>query len=534
MALSMVIRGGTVYDGDGRPGVRADVLVEGDRVVEIGTAPAGHDAVALDADGLAVVPGFINVLSHSWLTVQQDGSVASEIRQGVTTEVSGEGDSPGPADARYADYLRDIYESPGRAEFARLADGLDAIAAGGVATNIASFVGGANLRYLGAGFADRPLEPDELDRVRGVPAEELADGALGVGTALIYPPGRYAGTAELIALAEVLAAHDALYISHLRSEGDRFLESLDELFTLGERTGVRAEVFHLKTAGRKNWPKMAQAVERIEAARADGRAVGANMYPYEAGGNPLSACIPPRYHDGGPARLARRLADPDRRAAMAADLRRESDEFENLFLASGGGSGVLLPRDLRDGTPARGRRLDELAADWGMDDAEALLEVVARDPWIQGVFFFVDPANLELGLRRPWVGIGSDAMAQPAEPPWTDDAVHPRTYGTFARVLGHYCRERKLFSFTEAVRRMTSLPADTLRLSGRGRLRPGAYADIVVLDPDRVADTATWDRPHSYAVGVRHVTVNGTVVLHDDRFTEARPGRRLRRAGAAA
>ena len=531
MTLSLVVSGGTVYDGSGAPGVVADVLVSADRVVGVGRAPAEHGGTVLDATGLAVTPGFINVLSHAWSAMRVDGGAESELRQGVTTEVFGEADSPGPADARYGAYLRDSYESSLLADFRRCGDGLDAIERGGIAPNIASFIGGANLRYIGAGFDDRRLSGADLDRVRGVLAEELQDGALGLGTALIYPPGRFADTDELAALCEVVAAHDGLYISHLRSEGNRFLESLDELLSLNERTGVRAEVYHLKAAGRRNWPKMSQAIERIAAARAAGRAVSANMYPYEAGGNPLGSCIPPRFHNGGPEALAARLADPGQRAEMTDALRTESDEFENLFLAAGGGAGVLISRDLRDGTPARGQRLDAVAASFGMDDAEGLLEIVARDPWIPASYFFVDPANLELGLRQPWVSIGSDASAHPATPPWTDRATHPRTYGTFARVLGHYCRDRQLFGFAEAIHRMTGLPAETLRLPDRGRLASGSYADLAVLDPVTVADTATWDEPHRYAQGVRHVVVNGVVALRDGEVTAARPGRRLRRTG---
>ena len=532
MSLSLVIRGGTVYDGSGSPGVLADVLVEADRVAGVGRAPAEHGGLVLDATALAVVPGFVNVLSHAWAAMRVDGSAESELRQGVTTEVFGEGDSPGPADETYAAYLRDMYESSLPADFRRLSDGLDAIERGGISPNIASFVGGANLRYLGGGFEDRRLDRAELDSVRGILAEELQEGALGIGTALIYPPGRFADTAELAALCEVVAAHDGLYVSHLRSEGNRLLESLDELLALNQRTGVRAEVYHLKALGRGNWPKMRRAVERIAAARAAGRLVGANMYPYEAGGNPLQSCIPPRFHDGGPRALHERLADPRQRARMAAELREDSDEFENLFVAAGGGSGILLLRDLHDGTPARGLWLDRVAGALGMADAEALLEIVARDPWIPAAYFFVDAANLELGLRQEWVSIGSDAAAHPAAPPWSDRAAHPRTYGTFARVLGHFCRDRKLFTFAEAIRRMTSLPADTLRLPGRGRLEPGSYADVAILDPMTVADTATWEEPHRYAGGVRDVIVNGVVALRGGEVTAARPGRRLRRAGA--
>lgn len=530
--LSLVVRGGTVYDGTGQPGRVADLLVAGDRVVGTGPPPAEHAAQVLDATGLAVVPGFVNILSHAWPALLVDGTAESELRQGVTTEVFGEADSPGPADPAYGEYLGEVYEAPGPVGFARLGDGLDALAGGGLVPNVASFVGGANLRYLGAGFADRPLAPAELDRIRGVLAEELQDGALGLGTALIYPPGRYADTAELAALCQLVAEADGLYISHLRSEAEGFLDALDELLTLHHRTGVRAEVYHLKAAGRANWPKMRTAVERIAAARAAGAPVGANMYPYDAGGNPLGSCVPPRFHAGGPAALAARLADPAQRAEMAAALRTETGGFENLFLAAGGGAGVRLLRDLADGTPAQGRTLAEVAAGFGLDDADGLLEIVARDPWIPAAYFFVDPANLELGLAQDWVCIGSDASAHPAAPPWSQRATHPRTYGSFARFLGHYCRDRGLCGgFSAAIRRVTSLPADRLRLSGRGRLTPGSYADLVVLDPAAIADTATWQDPHRYAEGVRDVVVNGTVVLAGGRVTGQRPGRRLRRAG---
>lgn len=534
MGLSLVVRGGAVYDGDGGPPRHADVLVSDDRVVELGAEPAEHGAEVVDATGLAVVPGFVNVLSHAWATMQVDGSAASELLQGVTTEIFGEADSPGPADAVYGSYARDAYGGIGRADFGRLSEGLDAIAGTGIAPNVASLVGGANLRYLGAGFDDRPMSAQEQRNVCAVLAEELQEGALGLGTALIYPPGRFSSTDELVALCEVVAAHGGIYVSHLRSEGNRFLESLDELIDISTRSGVRADVYHLKAAGRRNWPKMRQAIDRIEAARASGLSVAANMYPYEAGSNPLSACIPPRFQDGGPERLAARLADPAQRAAMAEELSRDSADFENLLLASGGGDGVLLLRDLRDGTPARGQRLSVVAERLEMpDDVTGLLEIVARDPWIGAALFLMDWPNVELGFAQEWVSVGSDAAAHPATPPWNDVATHPRTYGTFARVLGEFARERKLFPFTEAVRRMTSLPADRFALDRRGRLRAGGFADIVVLDPSRAGDRATWSEPHRYAVGVQHVIVNGVRVVTDGRLTGARPGKRLRRAGSA-
>lgn len=530
MSLTLVVSGGTVFDGSGGASYRADVLIAGDRVVGIGSAPAEHQGMVLDATGFAVMPGIINILSHGWASMQVDGSAACDLLQGVTTEVFGEATSPGPADRTYAQYLRNDYGHAVDTDFLRLSDGLDTIANGGISPNIASFVGGDNLRYLGAGFENRPLTSGETDRVLAALAEEMQEGALGLGTALIYPPGRFADTEELAKMCAVVARHDGLYASHLRSEGDALLESIDELLLLNERTGVRAEIYHLKALGRQNWPKMQMAINKVSAARSEGRAVSANMYPYEAGSNRLSSCIPPRFHEGGPEALAGRLADADQRALITRELAADSGDFENLLEAAGGGEGVLLLRDLADGTPARGQRLSSMANAWSMSDVDALLEVTSRDPWVLAAYFFIDPANIKLGLRQEWVCLGSDGAAHPATPPWSDSATHPRTYGTFARVLGHFTRTEPLFTFEEAVRRVTSLPAERLRLNGRGSLRAGCFADVVVLDPATVTDTATWSRPHQYAEGIRDVIVNGCLAVAGGQVTSARPGRRLRRA----
>lgn len=529
MPISAVVRGGVVYDGTGAAGRRADVAIDGDRVVGIGDVPAEVDAVEVDASGLAVVPGFINVLSHAWGALQRDGSAASDLLQGVTTEVFGEAFTPGPSTAEFVELCRAYYAPDVEVDFPRLSDGLNSLERGGVAVNVASSIGGMNLRVIGAGFADRRLSAEELDRLCALVDEEMQEGALGIGTALIYPPGRFADTEELVALCEVVARYDGVYTSHLRSEGDRFLECLDELIEISDRSGVRAEVFHLKAAGRPNWPKMAQAIDRIGAARAAGKPISADMYPYEAGGTALAACIPPRFHEGGPSALAERLADPDQRVVMAAEIRSASDTFENLFLHAGGAAGILFLDDLADGTPSAGRRLSDVADDLGLDHVEALLELVHRDPTVGVAYFIIAPEGIELGLRQPWVSIGSDAAAHPASAPWTETATHPRAYGTFARVLGHYCRDLRLFPFEEAIRRMTSQPAEVFRLAGRGRLAAGSFADVVVVDPATVGDLATFEQPHQAAVGVKHVLVNGQVVVADGVVTAARPGRRLRR-----
>jgi N-acyl-D-amino-acid deacylase len=534
VAATLVVRGGTLYDGSGSPGRPADVVVEGDRIVLVGPSAGADgrlDADVIDASGLAVAPGFINVLSHAWRSVQQDPTAASEVLQGVTTEVFGEAFSLGPGGPDFARLMQAwTTDEPGVVvDFPRLSDGLSHLESRGVGVNVASFVGGHNLRVLGAGFDDRPLTPEELDRLRGIVDEEMADGALGIGTALIYAPGSFARTDELVALAEVVGRHGGTYISHLRSEGDRFIECLDELLHIGTAAEVRTEVYHLKAAGQANWTKMKVAVERIEQARASGQPVSADMYPYTAGGTSLAASIPPSFHLGGPDVLIRRLADPVERDAMATAMARPSDQFENLYLAAGGGQGILFFRDLADGTPAAGRRLADVAEGMGLDELPALLEIVTRDPGVGVAYFIIDEDNVRLGLSQPWVAVGSDSRAHRAVPPWTDDATHPRTYGTFARVLGRYCRDEGLFPLEEAVRRMTSLPADNLGLAGRGRLVPGAPADVVVFDPATVADRATYTDPHRYAVGVHHVLVNGVPVVRDAQLTRATPGRRLRR-----
>lgn len=531
MPASLVIRGGTVVDGTGAPGRVADVVIDNDRIIAV-TPDAGQlNADELDATGLAVSPGFINILSHAWGSVQIDPTAGSDVIQGVTTEIFGESFSLGPSDEKLVAALRQWDDLSGEIEiqFDHLSQGLDYLQQRGVAVNVASFIGGANLRLLGAGFDDRRLTPDELDRLCALVEEDMQDGALGIGTALIYPPGRFADTDELIALSTVVGRYDGTYISHMRSEGDQFIECLDELLLIGQKAEVRTEVWHLKAAGQHNWPKMQTAIERIETARASGQIVNANMYPYTAGGTSLASCIPPRYHVGGMAALLKRLKDDSTRREIVAALREPSDDFENLFLAAGGGDGVLFFADFPDGLAGRGRRLSEVADDLGIDDASALLELVSRVPGTGAAYFIIGEDNVRLGLSQPWVSIGSDAPAHQPIEPFSSRATHPRAYGTFARVLGHYCRDEQLFSLEEAVRRMTSLPADNVGLRDRGRIVEGAFADIAVFDPATVADHATYENPHVYATGMSHVVVNGEAVLRDGKLTHATPGRSLRR-----
>ncbi|MFI6505878.1 amidohydrolase family protein [Nonomuraea typhae] len=531
MASSLMIRGGTVHDGTGGPGRVADVLVEGDRIVAIGPGLDGHGAPALDATGLVVSPGFVNVLSHAYFTLESDGRGLSDLYQGVTTQIFGEGLSIGPlTPALRAELEASFGSGTPPLVWERLSEFLAHLESKGVVQNVASFVGAHNLRMMGAGSDDRPMSAAELSHVQGVLGEEMADGALGLGSALIYPPGCFAPTAELVALCQVVARYDGMYISHLRSEGDHFLDAVDELIEIGRRAGVRAEIYHLKAAGRHNWPKMTRAIERIEAARAGGQPVTADIYPYLAGQTQLAAAIPPHFHEGGHAALAARLADPAERARIREGVRTPSDRWENIYLASGGADGVmLLPGPEGPAARYRGLSLGQAAQERGADPVEMLLELVEQDPALYAMYFMMNEDVLRAALRNPWVSVGSDAESCAAEPPHTDVPTHPRAYGTFARILGTYVRDEGLLSLGEAVRRMTSLPAGNLGLRDRGVLTAGAYADIVVFDPDTVTDLATYEDPHRYARGVRHVVVNGETAFADGRPTGRLPGRALRR-----
>lgn len=541
MSATLVVHGGTVYDGSGAEGRLADVVVDGDQVVTVGPCRGEHEGQVLDATGLAVSPGFVNVLSHAYFSVQQDPRGLSDLCQGVTTEVFGEGLSIGPFTPATRALVEPELEPSQRQldhppfDWPRLSEFLAYLDGRGVAQNVASFVGAHNLRMLGAGADDRPMTGAELDTARGVLDEELADGALGLASALIYPPGCFASTDELVALSDVVARYDGLYISHMRSEGDRFLEALDELVEIGARAQVRAEVFHLKAAGPGNWPKMAKAIERIERARATGQPVTADVYPYLAGQTSLGASIPPPFHAGGPARLAERLHDPAERARMRAGITTPSDSWENLYLACDGADGVLLLPDPHGAAADyRGLTLQQAADRRGTDAAEAVLDLVALEPSLNAMYFMMHEDCLRDALRQPWVSVGSDSTTAATEPPFTDSSVHPRTYGTFARVLGRYVRDEGLLSLAEAVRRMTSLPATNLALDRRGLLAPGRFADIVVFDPATVEDRATYEDPHQYATGVRHVVVNGEVALRDGAPTGELPGRHLRRGSGTA
>jgi N-acyl-D-amino-acid deacylase len=533
----VIVRGGTVYDGSGRPGVRADVAVQGGRIAAVGDLSAARAHKVLDAAGLAVAPGFINMLSWSTESLIADGRSQGEIRQGVTLEVFGEGESMGPLNpamkARVRDEQGDIKYD---VTWTTLAEYLAFLEKKGVAPNVASYIGAATLREHVVGLDDRPATADELEKMRALVRREMEGGALGIGSSLIYAPGTYARTEELVELCRAAAPYGGRYISHLRSEGDRLLESVDELIHIAREAQVPAEIYHLKAAGEANWPKMAQVIAKVEAARREGLAVTADMYTYTAGATGFDACIPPWAREGGNEALFKRIADPPTRERILADMRAPAVGWENLCRAAGSPDRLLLVSFKNDALkPLTGRTLKAVAAERGKDPENAILDLVYEDRTRVGVvFFLMSEDNVRRQVRLPWVSFGSDAASMAPEGVFLKSSAHPRAYGNFARLLGRYVRDEKLVPLEEAIRRLTALPAANLSLADRGMLRKGQAADVVAFDPATIADRATFDKPHQYAVGMRHVLVNGVPVLLDGEHTGALPGRFVKGRGRPA
>jgi N-acyl-D-amino-acid deacylase len=533
----VLVRGGTLYDGTGSPGRRADVGIRGDTIAAVGDLFSASARTVVDARGLAVAPGFINMLSWSTESLIVDGRSQGEIRQGVTTEIFGEGNSMGPLTdemkrrmkEEQADLKYDV-------KWTTLAEYLAYLEKKGVAPNVASYIGAATVREHVIGLDDRPPTPAEMERMRALVRQEMEAGALGIGSSLIYAPGTFAKTEELVELCKAAAPYRGKYISHLRSEGDRLLEAIDELVRIGREAGVPAEIYHMKAAGESNWGKEDQAIARIEKARSEGLKVTADMYTYPAGATGFDACLPPWARDGGYDALFRRIQDPETRPRIIADMRRPAEGWENLCRAAGSPERLLMVEFKTDALkPLTGKTLAEAARMRGTDPETTILDLVLQDQTRIGVvFFLMSEDNVRKQVRLPWVSFGSDAASMAPEDPFTRSSTHPRAYGTFARLLGKYVRDEKLVSLEEAVRRLSALPAENLGLDRRGRLAPGMFADVVVFDPATIADRATFEKPHQYAVGMRHVFVNGVQVLKDGEHTGATPGRALKGPGATS
>ncbi len=532
-AYDVVIRGGTLYDGSGAAPVVADVAIARDRIATIAPRIAGAGVIEVDARGLAVAPGFVNMLSWSNESLIADGRAQSAVRQGVTLEVMGEGWSMGPltpamkreAEAGQGHIRYDV-------QWTSLGEYLEFLEKRGVSTNVASLVGATTIRQNVLGDAD--LDPDEaqLATMRGLVRVAMQEGAFGVGSALIYAPGSFAETPELVALATEVARCNGLYASHMRSEGDRLLESIDEVLEIAQRSGVRAEVYHLKAAGFPNWSKMPQALGKLEAARTHGLPVAANMYVYTAGGTDLHAAMPPWVMEGGRAAMLARLRDPATRERIASDMRVSGPGWENLYLHAGPDgtriAGVVDPA-LK---PLIGRTIASIAEERGVSPEVAVMDLVLQDEGRSSMLvFLMSEENVERIARTRWITLGADAAASAPEGVFLQSSTHPRAYGNFARFLGHYVREKRVDTLESAIHRLTGLPAQRLALRERGRLATGYYADVVVFDPATIRDHATFERPMQYATGVRDVFVNGVAVLRDGEHTGAKPGRVVRGPG---
>jgi N-acyl-D-amino-acid deacylase len=528
----LVIRNGTVYNGDGTAGVAADIAIRGDRIAAIGAVP-GSAAEVIDATGLAVTPGFINMLSWATESLLEDGRSQSDIRQGVTLEVMGEGWSMGP----WSEAMKDeVTRLSGDIDFdiawSTLGGYLQHLEDRGVSTNVASFVGATTVRIHVIGYEDRPPSDEELRQMEALVAAAMEEGALGVGSSLIYAPAFYASTAELIALCRVAARYGGRYISHIRSEGPRLLEAVDELITIARESGIGAEIYHLKASGEDNWDKLEAVFDRVEAARAEGLDITADMYTYTAGATGLDAAMPPWVQEGGHEAWVERLRDPAIRARVLDEIRQPGDGWENLYHAAGDPNRLIFLGFRNDALkPLTGMTLGEVAARRGTSPEDTIIDLVIEDDSrVVTAYFLMSEENIAKKIARPWMAFGSDAESLAPEGVFLESNPHPRAYGTFARLLGRYVREEQVIPLAEAIRRLTSFPADNLGIAQRGRLLEGYYADITVFDPDSIIDHATFAEPHRYATGVHHVVVNGTPVLLDGEHTGALPGRFVRRA----
>jgi len=528
----LIIRHGTVYDGTGAPGVVEDVAVQGDRIAALGDLSRSKGRQEVDAAGLAVAPGFIDMLNHSETSLIADGRSQSMIRQGVTLLVFGES-SMGPLSESMKKYQT---ERQGDIKFditwSTLGEFLDTLVARGVSTNIASFVSAATIRSKEIGLDNRPPTAQELDRMRADVRQAMDEGAMGLTTALIYIPGVFAKTDELVELSKVASASGGMYISHMRSEGDRLLEAIDETLTIAREAHIRAEIYHLKVSGKSNWPKLDQAIAKIEDARKQGLEITADMYTYTAGSTGLDASMPPWVQEGGYDAWAKRLKAEKIRARVRKEMLANQNEWENLLLAAGG-DGVLLVgfknEALRGYT---GKTLAEVAKLRHRSVQDTAMDLVVEDgSRVQVIYFLMSEDNVKRQIQLPWVSFGSDASSMSAEGVFLKTSTHPRAYGNFARLLGKYVRDEHVIPLAEAIRKLTSLPAANLRIKERGKLAPGYFADIVAFDPQTIADRATYEQPHQYATGVRDVWVNGVEVLKDGEHTGQKPGRVVRGPG---
>lgn len=532
--FDVVIANGRVVDGTGAPWFLADIGISGDEITAIGDLHAAPAALRVDAAGKVVAPGFIDLLGQSEFNVLVDNRVASKITQGVTTEITGEGDSIAPVNermiaSRKASY--DFFKVP--QDFRTIDEYFERFTAHQSAVNLGTFVGSGGLRSFVIGQDDRKATAEEVGEMQKLVAQAMAQGALGVSSSLQYIPNRFSSTDELVALAKTAAASRGIYITHQRSEGNKVFESIDEVLTIAEQANIPAEIWHLKTAYKANWGKMTEVLRRLEAARAKGLRVSANIYPYDRASNGLDACLPVWVREGGTEPMLKRLADPATRERVKKDMDDPNAPFENQWYGSGGPAGVMLSSVLDPSLRKyEGMNFVEIGKAMGKDPRDAAIDLVIADKAESSVIISImRESDVVEAMKTPWVSFDTDSGARATDGPLSESKSHPRAWGTFTRVLGKYVREDHVLTLEEAVRKMTSQAAIRVGLTDRGLLRPGMAADVVVFDPASVKDLATFAQPNQYSAGVTHVFVNGKAVVENGVITSARPGQALRGPG---
>jgi dihydroorotase/N-acyl-D-amino-acid deacylase len=537
-ACDLLITGGRVVDGTGAPWFVADVCVAGDRIASIRANETGPARRRIDATGLVVAPGFIDMLGQSEYWVLRDGRVASKIMQGITTELTGEASftSVAHVSARRLHPFAAMFDREKVPGWDNLSGYLRVLDRQPATINLGTFISAGGVRDSVIGRADRAATAAELAEMEAQVAEAMEAGAFGVSTSLQYVPDRFARTDELVALARVAGRFGGSYITHQRSEADAIDASLDEVFRIAREARVPATIHHLKTAYKQNWGRMPAVLQRLERARLEGLDIAADQYPYIAGSNPLDASLPVWAREGGRDAMVKRLKDPATRAKIKSEILQPSGDWENQYLGSGGAAGILVSSVGRaDLKKFQGRTLEDIAKAEARDPLDVLFDVITEDDATgSGIMFFMDEGDLRAALRHPLVMLGTDSGGMAPDSPPPTAGVHPRAWGSAARILGKYVRDEQLLSLEEAVRKMTSLPAQRMRLWDRGVVRPGAFADLVIFDAATIRDRATFEQPRQYAEGVRYVAVNGQFVVDDGRITAARPGRALRGPGAVA
>jgi len=532
----IILRGGTIYDGSGQPPFPGDIAFNGDHIAAFGNLRSATATTDIDVSGLAVAPGFINMMSWANESLLEDGHSQSDIRQGVTLEIMGEGESMGPLnDAMKAAMVRLQSDIRYDIEWTTLDEYLEHLVQRGISPNVASFIGTATAREYVIGHEDREPTPEELDQMLTLVREAMEDGALGVASSLIYPPGSFAKTDELIALSKVAAEYDGMYISHMRDEGANMIAALDELITIAREAEIPAEIYHFKSAGQANWPLFDQAVTMVEQARAEGLQITADVYTYPASATGLNATIPPWVQEGGFEASLVRMQDPVLRERIAREMLEESEEWENGYLGVGSPDNILLVGFRSTALkPLTGKTVAEISAMRGTDPRDTIMDLIVEDgSRIATVYFGQSEDVVRKAVALPWVSFNSDEASLAPEGVFLESNPHPRAYGSFARVLGKYVRDEKVISLEEAIRKLSALPAQTMKIDRRGEIKAGFYADVVVFDPNTIQDHATFVEPHQYATGMIHVFVNGEQVLKDGEHTGATPGRVVRGPGWA-